>query len=192
MLDTIGQIDHELFAYINHGISNEFFDSITVFVREKIVWLLLYLFLISFFIFNFSKKGILIILFAFLTAGSSDYISASIIKPYVERLRPCNDVNNNPDIVIRVGCGHGYSFPSSHASNHFAIATFFFLAFGGIVKKRYSSILFLWALLISLSQVYVGVHYPSDIFVGSLLGISIGIILYYLEEKTASKIFKKV
>lgn len=63
--------------------------------------------------------------------------------------------------------------PSSHASNHFGLATFWFL----VVKKTLNRKLYwlwLWAFIIGYSQIYVGVHYPGDIAAGALLGTGIG------------------
>ena len=75
-------------------------------------------------------------------------------------------------------CGSGYSFTSSHATNHFAIALFLVLLWGR--KHPFLRYLFpLWAASIALAQVYVGVHYPLDIFVGSLLGVGIGVLGYF-------------
>ena len=161
-MDILQNIDHTIFQWINQGISNVFFDYFFPLIRERFVWLPLYLFLIAFFIFNFKKKGIVILFFAFLSVGIADFTSSSIIKPGIERLRPCNDIESNPQMILRVQCGSGYSFPSSHASNHFAIGTFLFFIFLTISKK-FSYFFIVWAFLISIAQVYVGVHYPFDI-----------------------------
>jgi undecaprenyl-diphosphatase len=69
-------------------------------------------------------------------------------------------------------CGANGSFPSSHAVNHFAFATYAFVSLRKI--SSYFWILFIWAAIISISQVYVGVHYPLDIICGAILGFSIG------------------
>jgi undecaprenyl-diphosphatase len=103
-----------------------------------------------------------------------------LIKKAVERERPCQVDNLNAK--SRIHCGQGYSFPSSHATNHFGIAMFLFLLFS-IFSYRY--LLFFWAGLISVSQVYVGVHYPSDILAGALLGLLIGFICYKLFDRFA-------
>jgi undecaprenyl-diphosphatase len=74
---------------------------------------------------------------------------------------------------VRVKCGNAYSFTSSHATNHFAIATFLSLTLG----KRFKKIkwpLLTWAGMICLAQVYVGVHFPLDVFCGAILGMIIG------------------
>lgn len=189
-METILHIDQYLFEIINHDLSNKFFDLILVFFRNKIVWLPLYLFLISYFIFNFKKKGIFIILFAFTGTGIADYTSSSIIKPAVARIRPCNAPQENPYLIRRVNCGSGYSFPSSHASNHFTLGVFFYLTFLGIYR-RYAFLFLIWAALIAFAQVYVGVHYPIDAFAGALLGTILGLLFYRLCGSFLERIYSK-
>jgi len=115
--------------------------------------------------------------FFLMTASVSDYVSSSIIKPTVERLRPCNDDQISHLVIHRVTCGNGYSFPSSHATNHMGMAVFLLLLFKNVFAKgRY--IFLLWAIIISFAQVYVGVHYPSDILGGWILGTIIAVVFY--------------
>ena len=85
---------------------------------------LVLLFVIIFLARNYGKKGWLILLFAIITFGITDYFSSSIIKPSVERLRPCNDPELKKEVNNLIACGTGYSFPSSHAANHFGLAIF--------------------------------------------------------------------
>lgn len=172
-------IDWAVFRFINSGISNSLFDQIIPFVRDKWLWLPLYVFVISWMVVQWKKLSWMVIFFFFLTAGASDYISASVIKPLVKRERPCQTGRSSHEINVRVTCGNGYSFPSSHATNHMGMAVYLFLISANLFRKgRY--LFFLWAILVSFAQVYVGVHYPSDIFVGWLLGTVIAIGAYSL------------
>ncbi len=186
-MDFLFQIDYSIFEFINQDIGNPFFDVFLVFMRNMYVWIPLYLFLILFFVLNFKKKGILIIAIAGTTAGIADYTSSSIIKPSVQRLRPCND--KNIDSIARVNCGGGYSFPSSHATNHFALGIYFFLVFLGI-NRLVSYAFVLWAMIISFAQVYVGVHYPLDVTAGMILGVFIGMIMYKLLRYLEARYFQ--
>lgn len=132
----------------------------------------MYIFIISFVLFNYGKRGYYLILFLFLTVGTADIASNYLFKKNCQRLRPCNQVETFENINVRVRCGSGYSFTSSHATNHFAIAWFLIFTLG--VELRWIRIpFFLWALSISISQVYVGVHFPLDILCGSILGTTI-------------------
>ena len=184
-MDTISHIDQVVFYWINNKMGNLLFDYFFIFIRNKYVWLPLYIFIISFLIFNFKKKGLLILTIAFLTVGISDFISSGVIKPAIARIRPCNTQNNSIKIIKRVNCGSGYSFPSSHATNHFALGIFFFLIFS-IINRRIASLFPIWAFLISFAQIYVGVHYPSDVLAGALLGSITGYLMYRIYKKLNS------
>jgi undecaprenyl-diphosphatase len=80
----------------------------------------------------------------------------------------------HPPVIERVNCGSGYSFPSSHAANHFCFAAFFITVFGDYMR-HWKIGWWIWALLISIAQIYVGIHYPLDILGGALLGLIVGI-----------------
>jgi membrane-associated phospholipid phosphatase len=112
-----------------------------------------------------------------ITVLVADQISSHVLKPLVERLRPCNQPMWSHFVRTLIHCGSGYSFPSSHATNHFAIAIFLMFSFRKNGRYLHMSLLFVWASLISIGQVYVGVHYPLDIITGCLLGSSIGILI---------------
>jgi membrane-associated phospholipid phosphatase len=116
-----------------------------------------------------------------------DSIASRIIKPLVARIRPCNDFHLADIIIHRVPCGSGYSFPSSHATNHFGIAVFFIVVF----YKSWKPILpigLVWAFLISMSQVYVGVHYPLDTLAGAILGTGIALFTGTLYKRLQAHI----
>ncbi|WP_207423620.1 phosphatase PAP2 family protein [Desertivirga brevis] len=173
MFEQIIQFDHQVFTAVNSGLSNAFFDWLMPMLRNRYFWTPVYVFLIIFLIRNYKKNGAICILFLLLTFALADFISASIIKPSFQRLRPCNEVGFKEEITSRVACGAGFSFPSSHASNHFAIAMFLSMVFA----KRWRWIwllTFLWAFSICFAQVYVGVHFPIDVIAGALLGCIIG------------------
>jgi membrane-associated phospholipid phosphatase len=187
MIDQLIQFDRDLFFAINHGLSNTFFDWLMPILRDRYTWVLLYLFIIVFSIKNYGKQGLILLLGLLMTFGISDYLSSTIIKPSVQRLRPCNEPEINSEVNIIVDCGTGYSFPSSHATNHFGIAVFLIMMF----YHRWKIILPLgifWAASISFAQIYVGVHYPIDILTGSLLGSSIGLGMSKI--LLSNKIFK--
>ncbi|MFZ1790805.1 MAG: phosphatase PAP2 family protein, partial [Saprospiraceae bacterium] len=111
----------------------------------------------------------------------SDMVSSQLIKKTVKRLRPCR-TELPLQVTQRAYCGSGYSFTSSHATNHFAIAIFWFLVIGKDWKYIKVPIL-LWAVIVCIAQVYVGVHFPSDVFVGSIIGMTIGYLWAKLYER---------
>ena len=96
----------------------------------------------------------------------------------VGRLRPCHD-NDIKSLIrlVKLTCGGKFSFFSGHASNSFALAVFF----GHIIKVYIKYILYFLlfiASLIAYSRVYIGVHFPLDIFCGAIVGFINGHIFY--------------
>ncbi len=173
------QFDENLFYLVNSGCQNQFFDWLMPLLRNKYIWLPLYVFIASFLLINFKQKGLYLCLAFVLAAGIADGTSSHLIKKNVQRLRPCKVLEPRKDMHLLVPCGSGFSFPSSHATNHFAIATYLFLIFGKFF--RWIKIpLVLWASSIAFAQVYVGVHYPLDVIIGALLGFLIGWGVYTL------------
>jgi membrane-associated phospholipid phosphatase len=165
--------DRWLFSRINQDWTNSFFDRLFPFLRESEIWIPFYLFLLVFITLNFGKKGWLWAFSLIMTVVISDLASSRIMKSLVVRLRPCHDPDMASTIHVLVTyCPGSSSFTSSHACNHFALATFIFTTL-----RRTSPwwvAVFIWAFLISYAQVYVGVHYPADILGGALIGCLIG------------------
>ena len=176
------QFDQHVFYLINHGMSNGLFDWLMPLIRNPWTWAPLYAFIIAFSIYRYKKAGAYIIVSLLLTFAVADFGSASIIKPLVKRVRPCNDPALAATIIQRVPCGSGYSFPSSHASNHFAIAIFICLVFGSRYRWVWYAAL-LWAFTISMAQVYVGVHYPIDVTCGAIYGLLVGYLFAFLFKR---------
>jgi len=117
-----------------------------------------------------------------LTVSIADITSSHIIKNQFQRIRPCNQIGFKETAHLLVPCGSGYSFTSSHATNHFAIALFLILTIGQLWKWIRVP-LFLWACSIALAQVYVGVHYPTDVLVGGIIGTFISFVVVYVLRK---------
>lgn len=176
MIDAIKNFDYEMFHFINRSLSNGFFDFIMPLLRNRLFWIPLYLFIVIFCVNRYRKKGIVIILALLVSFAIADVVSARIIKPYVKRVRPCNELSLADQVIRRVPCGTGYSFPSAHACNHFAIACCLI----GIFYRKWRFILpigIVWAGSIAFAQVYVGVHYPIDVAAGAVLGSIIGLLV---------------
>lgn len=170
------QLDYTLFSKINGQWHTPFLDKFVPFVREPFVWLPFYFFLLLFTTMNFKIKGWYWSLFFIANAILSDFISSNIIKNTFERVRPCGDVAFADTIRFLVNyCPQSSSFTSSHAANHFAAAMFIFTTFKKTISPVWA-LLFLWAFIISYAQVYVGVHFPFDVFCGGILGLIIGYI----------------
>ena len=174
VLDKIIEMDHKLFSLINGQWHNSFLDTLLPFVREPMIWVPFYFFLIVFTSLNFKKRGLIWVVCFAITVMLSDYISSTFLKEAIMRLRPCQDpaMINHLRLLVN-GCPGNPSFPSSHAVNHFAVAMFIFITFKKRVSKWWG-LLFFWAFLISYAQVYVGVHFPIDVTCGAILGCLLG------------------
>ncbi|CAN5504325.1 phosphatase PAP2 family protein [soil metagenome] len=188
MPDFLLQLDRHLFYFINHDLANPFFDWIMPFLRNAKFWIPLYILIIGFCLWRYKRTGILIIVLLALSAGFADFTSASLIKPMVHRLRPCRDAVVSQTDMARVPCGTGYSFPSTHATDHFAMAVFLIALF--YKKWRW---IWLWAILwagaICFAQVYVGVHFPIDVTLGALYGALVGYLFALIFRKIQPEFF---
>ena len=178
---NIDALDKFLIKAWHQGWHPEWLDQIVPWWREKETWIFLYVLLIAWLIFKNKWKGLATAALGGCCVGLADYTSAGIIKPLAGRLRPCNTPELSEYLDLLTGCGPGLSFPSAHAANHFALATF--LAFTCFRAKPIPKWLFwVWAASIALGQVYVGRHYFSDIIAGGLLGFAIGWLVAYLSN----------
>ncbi len=167
--------DQSLFEKINGDWANSFFDTVMPFLRNSINWAPLYLFLLVFVLMNFKVKGIWWAVLFLSTVALADMTGTYVFKHGFDRLRPCNDPNFADHVrLLLKHCAGGSSFTSNHAANHFGMAAFFFVTFRHLFKKWAWFGLF-WAAAIAYAQVYVGVHYPLDVFCGALLGLAFGI-----------------
>ena len=185
----INQVDTWLFLQINTQWTNRFLDSVFPWWREANAWVPLYLFLIVFALLNFKKKAFPWILFVVLTLTLTDQLSATVIKSWVGRPRPCRDPYLMSQVRLIVNnCSGGFSFPSSHATNHFGFAIFLFITLQKVITQKWRWVFIIWAATICYGQVYVGVHYPVDVFCGAILGCCIGYITGWLYNKKVGQL----
>jgi membrane-associated phospholipid phosphatase len=168
---TLKTWDQTGLFHINQVWQNRYFDAILPWLRESALWLPLYFFFLSFVIINYGKKGVFWLLFFIATVSLSDQLSSNFLKNFIGRVRPCNDPFMLQFIDLRIErCPSSFSFTSSHATNHFAIAMFVHQTLKKVLDNK-TRWMFLWAFVICYSQMYIGVHYPIDILGGMLVGI---------------------
>lgn len=181
--EAIQQIDEQIFLLINRQWGNSFFDTIMPPVRDKYFWIPLYAIIAIAISIKYRWKGLTLLLLLGLNFAASDQISSAVVKPAVGRIRPCNDLQFQSEVDLRIEkCGAGKSFTSSHATNTFAFAVMLSLLFHR--KHRWvAGLALFWASLVSYAQIYVGVHYPIDILGGAILGALISIILYKIASR---------
>lgn len=189
MIDFLVQKDIALFLFIN-GSHSPLFDTLMWGLSHKLIWIPLYIYAAYLIIRNDRRKGIAFVLMVGLLIALSDLSSVHLFKNVFERLRPCH----NPEIkhlvhIVNNKCGGKFSFVSSHAANSFAIATYVFLI---LRRSRFSFGIgmLIWATLVSYSRIYLGVHFPADVFCGALLGVLCGFITFYV-AKLVFRIYEK-
>jgi undecaprenyl-diphosphatase len=175
MLQTLYGIDVAIFHFLNSTISTPVGDFLWPLITNYDRFLVVRIVLLGVWLWLLIKGGVrgrtaaLLIIPVILV---SDQLSSSVIKEFFQRPRPCASINGVPvvpDIHLLVGCGTGKSFPSSHAVNNFAAATLF-----SYYYRRGKWALLAWAAIVSLSRPAVGVHYPSDILGGAVIGSLVG------------------
>ena len=180
MLDTLKTWDRELFVFLN-GLGIEKFDSFWIFATQIQSWYpLFFLFIILIFYYYRGRKGGTVVFFMLLAFGITIAFTG-VVKDYVARLRP-NNVEALSELIRIIQKPTNYSFFSGHASSSFAITTFVVLSLRNYTKWIYLS--YLWPIIFVMSRIYVGVHYPSDIFVGALVGTSFAFLSHFLCQKT--------
>lgn len=192
MLDTLINLDHEIFNFINNTAHHSLLDLVLVPWRHKLTWVPAYILLALVVAKKYGKQSWLIFLLIGLTIALADQASSQWIKKTVMRLRPCRTESLQEQIRILVHCGGGFSFTSSHACNSFALATQLFLVFKNFWSPKSLYLLFIWAAIVAYAQVYVGVHFPFDVLCGAILGCLLAGALHLLFKSRLKKINKQL
>ncbi|MFN6945350.1 MAG: phosphatase PAP2 family protein [Cytophagaceae bacterium] len=186
MLEFIKELDLAILLWVN-SLHTPLWDSVMIFFTERFTWLPLYFVLVVLIIRREKLNSWLIFIFITLLIIFSDQLASGIMKPLVGRLRPCHDEAVQDLLYLAAGCGGKYGFFSSHAANSFAALVFLSCYF----RSRWCLILLIWAVGVSLSRVYLGVHYPLDIIMGAVSGVLIGYVMIHFYNKTKAMLQKK-
>ena len=177
MLECILSADLSLLRFFNSG-NSVYFDALVPMLTSGLTWIPLYIALFYLVVKNHETMAqiMLIIATAVVCVCIAGGIGDFIVKPMVGRLRPCNDPMVKAQLNLVAGTlSESYSFFSSHAANTFSVAMCFRLL---VRDRRFTIVMFLWALLNCWTRLYLGVHYPSDILCGMLYGSFVGVVVY--------------
>ena len=188
MLDQLLEWDIALFLFLN-GLGTSFFDPFWMLMTHKATNFIVYLVLLFWF---YRFKGMKQTLFLLLSVGAlilvTDQIT-NVFKNGFERLRPCHNLEVQDVMrLVKSGCGGLYSYFSGHASNSFALATYFSILFS-VRFPKLKFVLFLIAVCIAYSRVYVGVHFPLDIVSGAVFGTLWALCFYWISTRVFQRIF---
>lgn len=169
VISNLVEIDTQVFLFLN-SLHADWLDDAVKLYSGRAMWIPFYCFL-AYMIYRYKglKTAILAVLLAGAAVGLADFVCASMIRPFVGRLRPSCVDNPISDMVHLVrGYRSGrYSFPSCHAANTAALAAFISM----VIRRRAVTLwLSAWVVTICYSRIYLGVHYPLDLIVGAMMG----------------------
>lgn len=164
----INQLDTQAFLWLN-SLHADSLDPIMAWISARNSWFPLYVVIIGGLIWRQRRKSIGSLLMIIFSVIISDQVCSSILKPLIHRLRPCHEPSIQNIIHVVGNCGGQFGFCSSHAANTFALVTGLIL----LLSKQFSGLkyLYIWAIIVSYSRIYVGVHYPMDVLSGAGIGV---------------------
>ncbi len=176
LLDDIVQWDKALMIQLNNlGVAQ--WDGFWLAVTNQLSWIPLYL-LFIFLIFKYYgwKKGLWLVLMAAALVTFSDQLTV-FIKSTTGRLRPNQDPSVN-ELLRVLKNNRSFSFVSGHATTSMAVTLMVHLLLKDFTRITW--LFFIWPLMFAYSRIYVGVHFPIDVFCGALLGMMLGLLFYRL------------
>lgn len=176
LFDWVREADYSLLSAINFPASDAY-SYFWVTYTDKFTWMPMAIVAVWCLLRHNSWRGaLLMVLSVAMLFLLSDFVIASTLKPWIARLRPSHDPAIMDMLTYVNGYrGGNYGFPSNHASNGFAVAMFLALLYR---KPCITACTVLWACGSCYSRMFLGVHFPTDILVGALLGCLIAVIVY--------------
>ncbi len=188
MLDKLELFDRALFLAIN-ACHAPVLDNVMYYISQIWVFAPVFVYWLYMVFRRYGAKKLVILLgFLVLLIVLTDQ-TANQTKHAIKRYRPSHNLEIQAQVhTINDYKGGTYGFFSGHATNTFGVAMLLFLIFSK-ESKLFRSAFFVWAAIISYSRIYLGVHYPSDIFVGLVVGIFWGYVVYRLIQYTFKQQF---
>lgn len=188
-MEKLAELDRDIFLFLNN-LGADDWDWLWVAISDK--WMAIPLYAILLFLlfkkFGWKPTVVTIIVVALLVTATDQL--ANLFKHGFERPRPCGQEGVMEYARIVVGrCGR-FGFFSAHAANSTGVAIFLGLIFRKVYPKLFGFLIF-WALIVSYSRIYLGVHYPGDVVVGWFFGALLGYLFYRLREFLIDRFIKK-
>jgi undecaprenyl-diphosphatase len=165
LIQSLASYDRAVFQFINQFLANPATDLIMPFVTADLNLKISYAACLALILWKGDKRLRFAVIASIIVVAVTDQLSSSVVKPLFARPRPCHEL----DVRLLVNCGSGFSLPSSHAANLFGQAFFF-----RQIAPKSAWYLIPLAIIVALSRVFVGVHYPFDILIGAALGALVG------------------
>ncbi len=178
LIHCLEQTDTQAFLFLN-GFHCHFWDTFMFLYSGRFIWIPLYAaFLYVMFRNHPWRSCVACLLTIALLVVLCDQTSSGLLKPLVGRLRPANPESPIAPLVHVVNGYRGgrYGFPSSHSANCWGL-TFFALYL--VRNRKLTMLLVPWALVMTYSRIYLGVHYPGDLLVGFVIGFIMATLCYY-------------
>lgn len=179
-MDKLISLDKELLVYLNN-LGSKQWDSFWLHATNQFHWIPLFVFLLVLLFYKFQwKNTLLLLLFVAIIVAFSDQFT-NLVKYTFERVRPCNDSSLEGLLRQFTYKPGGYSYYSGHAALSSTVTVFIIL----LLRKHFKSIylLILFPIIFGYSRIYLGVHYPLDIFSGYVVGALFGVLFFKIQKK---------
>ncbi len=179
ILQWINEVDTDLLLAVN-GAHNSYLDHFMYAFSGKAVWIPMYTALAYMVVRNFSwRVALLCFLAVAVLITLTDHGISHGIRPILARMRPANLDGPIGGLVhvVHNYRGGSYGLPSCHAANTAALA--FFITF--LFRRRWLTVFLMgWVLVTCYSRAYLGLHYPGDLVLGTLIGAIVAWLIYRL------------